>query len=83
MHQQFVVVVGHDKDGNSSMSIHSVNVSDAQLAMNAHIDMAIFEAEELGYTAPFTTFDNSRHEEILSAALVIKKMRKEGFIPEA
>jgi hypothetical protein len=81
MLRELVVVVGTDGHGIQVVSVHCVNVTEAQQKMNSHIDMAIFEAEEIGLKPPFTTFDNSQHDGILGAALVIKQMRRDGHIP--
>lgn len=68
MRKEFIVVVSTARDGAPAITIHPVNVSDAQYKMGDHYDMATFEAEELGYSGPFKCFDNSEHYQLLVAA---------------
>ncbi len=75
MRKEFVVVVSTEKaTGTPAITIHPVNVSDAQYEMGDHYDMATFEAEELGYDGPFKCFDNSEHSQLLYAAQELAKL---------
>lgn len=75
MRKEFIVVVSTASDGSPAITIHPINVTDAQYDMGDHYDMAIFEAEELGYEAPFKCFDNSEHVQLLYAAEELAKLR--------
>lgn len=80
MEQHFIAVAGFDSTELPSLTIHIVNASEAQIEMDAHKEMAIFEAEEAGYHGPFKTYDNNEHELILEAATVIIRMKEEGYL---
>lgn len=75
MRKEFIVVVSTLAcDGTPAITIHPINVTDAQYEMGDHYDMAIFEAEELGYEAPFKCFDNSEHVQLLNAAEELNRL---------
>lgn len=80
MRKEFVFVVGTAPDGSPSMTLHPVNVTDAQYAAGNHFEMAIFDAEELGYKKPFVCFDNTQHDDIIAAGNIIKRLRADGDI---
>jgi len=78
--QHFIVVAGFDSTELPSLTVHVVNASEAQVEMGDHKEMAIFEAEEVGYHGPFKTYDNSEHGLIIEAATVINHMKEDGYL---
>jgi hypothetical protein len=80
MRNEYVVVVCTGASGEPDMTIHSVMVTEAQYEMGDHYDMAIFEAEELGYEGPFKCFDNSEHPTIIAVARALQALRDDGTI---
>jgi len=66
-----IVVACTGASGEPAMPIYKFNVTEEQIEIGEHYDIAISLAQNDGYEAPFVCFDNNEHSAIISASKLL------------
>jgi hypothetical protein len=75
MRTELVAIACTCSDGSPTLVTYKVELSEDDYQLGYHYDMAIAEAQDDRYEAPFVPFDNTEHDELIRGIAELTHMR--------